>query len=193
MSRFLTAARKVLSFLWSSLRAAHTLVFGLLSVGLIAGLVFIIADRDTPEIPDGGALALNITGTLVEQKTALDFSTVLQGQSIPNETLVRDVAMHIAAAAPRFLSRDEVTEQDLAEEREIAREQAIQAGKPEQIVEKIVEGKLNKYYSLHCLFDQAYVKDPDKTVGALLNEAIGRIGENIQVQRFTRYVLGEGN
>ena len=72
-----------------------------------------------------------------------------------------------------------------------ARDQAIKAGKPEAVVEKIVAGKMEKYYSQHCLLEQPYVKDPDKSVGELLHEAIGRIGENMQIKRFTRYVLGE--
>ena len=107
------------------------------------------------------------------------------------QALVKDIAMHVAAAAPRFLSRDDVTESDLADEREIARDQAIKAGKPEAVVEKIVTGKMEKYYSQHCLLEQPYVKDPDKSVGELLHEAVGRIGENMQIKRFTRYVLGE--
>ena len=79
----------------------------------------------------------------------------------------------------------------LADEREIAREAAIKAGKPEQVVDKIVAGKMEKYYSEHCLLEQPYVKNPDVTVGELVTDAISRIGENIQVRRFSRFVLGE--
>ena len=79
----------------------------------------------------------------------------------------------------------------LAEEREIAREQALKSGKPEKVVDKIVEGKLEKFYAEHVLLEQAYVKDPDKTVGQLITEAVGRIGENIQLRRFARFVLGD--
>ena len=128
-------------------------------------------------------------GVLVEINCETDFAA----RSDDFQALVRDIAMHIAAAAPRFLTREEVTEADLADEREIARDQALKAGKPEKVVDKIVEGKLGKFYSMNCLLDQAYVKDPDRTVGELLNEAVGRIGENMKIKRFTRYVLGEVN
>ena len=128
-------------------------------------------------------------GVMVEVNCETDFAA----RSDDFQTLVRDIAMHVAAAAPRFLSRDEVSEADLADEREIARDQALKSGKPEAIVEKIVTGKMEKYYSQHCLLEQPYVKDPDKTVSDLMHEAVGRIGENMQIKRFTRYVLGEAN
>ena len=146
------------------------------------------ADRATGEglvgsyIHTGGKI-----GVMLEINCETDFAA----RSDDFRALVKNIAMHVAAAAPRFLSRDDVTEADLADEREIAREQAIKADKPEAIVDKIVAGKMNKYYSQHCLLDQPYVKDPDKTVGELLHEAVGRIGENMQIKRFTRYVLGE--
>jgi elongation factor Ts len=100
------------------------------------------------------------------------------------EAVLRDVAMHIAAAAPRFVRRDEVSEKVLADEREIAREQALKAGKPPQVVEKIVEGRMEKYFGEACLLEQPFVKDPDKTVKQLL-------GEGIAITRFARFVLGE--
>jgi len=148
------------------------------------------ADRATGEglvscyIHTGGKI-----GVMIEVNCETDFAA----RSDDFQALVRDVAMHVAAAAPRFLSRDDVTESDLDEEREIARDQALQAGKPEAIVDKIVAGKIEKYFSQHCLLEQPFVKDPDKTVKELLHEAVGRIGENMQIKRFTRYVLGEGN
>jgi elongation factor Ts len=148
------------------------------------------ADRATGEglvgsyIHTGGKL-----GVMVEVNCETDFAA----RSDDFQTLVRDIAMHVAAAAPRFLSRDEVTESDLGEEREIARDQALRAGKPEAIVDKIVAGKMEKFFSQHCLLEQPYVKDPDKTVNELLHEAVGRIGENMQIKRFTRFVLGEDN
>jgi elongation factor Ts len=126
-------------------------------------------------------------GVLVEMNCETDFAA--RGEDF--RELVRGVAMHIAAAAPRFVRREEVTEQILADEREIAREQALASGKPEKVVDKIVEGKLDKYFSQNCLLDQPYVKDPEKTVGQLVAEAVGRIGENIQIARFSRFVLGE--
>jgi elongation factor Ts len=93
--------------------------------------------------------------------------------------------MHIAAASPRFLSREEVSTKVLSDEQEIARDQAVKAGKPPQVVEKIVAGRLEKYFGEACLLDQPFVKDAEKTVGQFL-------GEGIKVRRFARFVLGEG-
>ncbi|NIL99992.1 MAG: translation elongation factor Ts [Acidobacteria bacterium] len=148
------------------------------------------ADRATGEgivssyIHTGGKI-----GVLIEVNCETDFAA----RSDDFQELVRDLAMHVAAAAPRFVKRDEVTEADLEEEREIARDQALRAGKPEAIVDKIVDGKMEKFYAQHCLLEQPFVKDPDKTIGELMHEAVGRIGENMHVKRFTRYVLGEDN
>jgi elongation factor Ts len=107
------------------------------------------------------------------------------GQTGNAEALLRDVAMHVAAAAPRFVRREDVAEDVLAYEREIARDQAVKAGKPAQVVEKIVQGRIEKYYSEVCLLEQPFVKDPDKTVRQLL-------GDGLAVKRFARFVLGDG-
>lgn len=101
------------------------------------------------------------------------------------DALLRDVAMHIAAAAPRYVKRDEVSPKVLADEQEIAREQALKAGKPPQVVDKIVAGRVDKFLGEICLIDQAFVKDPEKTVKQLL-------GDGLAVKRFARFVLGEG-
>ena len=126
-------------------------------------------------------------GVLVEVNCETDFAA----RSDDFKKLVQEIAMHIAAAGPRFLSRESVTEEVLAEEREIARAQALKAGKPENVVDRIVDGKMEKFYSENCLLQQPFIKDPDISVGELLTQAIARIGENIQLRRFTRYVLGE--
>jgi len=126
-------------------------------------------------------------GVLIEVNCETDFAA----RSDDFQALVRGISMQVAAAAPRFVRREEVSAEVLEEEREIAREQALKAGKPEKVVDRIVEGKLEKFYAEHCLMEQPYVKDPDQSVGQLINEAIGRIGENIQVRRFARFVLGE--
>jgi len=126
-------------------------------------------------------------GVLLEVNCETDFTAA----SDDFRQLVRAISMHVAAAAPRFLKREEVSESMLEDEREIARDQAVKAGKPESVVEKIVAGKMEKFYAEHCLLEQPYVRDPDKTVGQLISDAVGRIGENIQVRRFVRYVLGE--
>ena len=127
-------------------------------------------------------------GVLVEVNCETDFVA----RTEPFLELVRDIALHIAAAEPRFVGREEVTAEDLERERAIYREQALASGKPPAVVEKIVEGKLEKYYSEFVLLEQPFVKDPDKTVGQLIAERVGKIGENIKVRRFTRYKLGEG-
>jgi elongation factor Ts len=126
-------------------------------------------------------------GVLVEINCETDFAA----RSDDFKALVHDLAMHVAAAGPRFVRREEVTEEILDEEREIAREAALKSGKPENVVDKIVTGKMEKFYAENCLMEQAFVKDPEITVGQMVTDAIARIGENIQVRRFVRYLLGE--
>ncbi|HKH43671.1 MAG TPA: translation elongation factor Ts [Thermoanaerobaculia bacterium] len=127
-------------------------------------------------------------GVLVEVNCETDFVA----RTDEFQELVRDIAMHIAAAEPRFVRREEVTEDVLAREREIFRDQAAASGKPAQVVEKIVTGKMEKYYSEFVLLEQPFVKDSDKTVGQIITEKVAKIGENIQVRRFVRFKLGEG-
>jgi len=127
-------------------------------------------------------------GVLLEVNCETDF--VARTEDF--QGLVRDIAMHIAAADPRFTRRDEVTEQILAQEREIFREQAIDSGKPEAVVDRIVDGKMEKFYAQNVLLDQPFVKDPDRSVADLVTEAVARMGENIQLRRFARFKLGEG-
>jgi elongation factor Ts len=126
-------------------------------------------------------------GVMIEVNCETDFAA----RSDDFQQLVKDLSMHVAAAAPRHVTRDEVSEQVLAVEREIAHDQAVKAGKPEKVVDKIVEGKIEKYFAENCLLEQPYVKDPDRTVGQLITDAVSKIGENIQLRRFVRYVLGE--
>ena len=127
-------------------------------------------------------------GVLVEVNCETDFVA----RTDQFQELVRDIAMHIAAAEPRFIRREEVTPDDLERERAIFREQALASGKPPAVVDRIVDGKLEKYYAEYVLLEQPFVKDPDKTVGQLVQERIAKIGENIVVRRFARYRLGEG-
>ncbi|MNY21032.1 Elongation factor Ts [compost metagenome] len=100
--------------------------------------------------------------------------------------------MHIAAANPTYVRREEVPTEALEKEKEILRNQALNEGKPEKIIEKMVEGRIGKYYEEFCLMEQAFIKDPDKTIDQLLNEKIAAIGENISIRRFVRFGLGEG-
>jgi elongation factor Ts len=127
-------------------------------------------------------------GVLVEVNCETDFVA----RTDQFQELVRDIAMHIAAAEPRAVRREEVTEDVLARERAIFTDQALASGKPANVVEKIVAGKMEKYFSEFVLLEQPYVKNPDQTVGQLIAEKVGKIGENIQVRRFVRFKLGEG-
>jgi elongation factor Ts len=103
----------------------------------------------------------------------------------------KDVAMQITAMSPRWVSREEVPPEALAKEREILLEQARAEGKPEHIIEKMVEGRLNKFYEIHCLLDQPFIRDDSVTIQSLLTDLIARSGENIVVRRFCRFQVGE--
>ncbi|MDD4722283.1 MAG: translation elongation factor Ts [Acidaminococcaceae bacterium] len=127
-------------------------------------------------------------GVLVEVNCETDF--VAKTENF--QTLVKDIAMHIAAANPSYINREEVPVAELEHEKEVLSEQARNEGKPEKIIEKMVAGRIEKYYKEVCLLDQMFVKDTDKTISQLVNESIAKIGENISIRRFTRYQLGEG-
>jgi len=105
--------------------------------------------------------------------------------------LAHDLAMHIAAADPRYIRKEEVTPEILDKEKEIYRAQALASGKPEKVVDRIVEGKMEKFYEEVCLLEQHFVKDPGQTVGQVVASYIGKLGENITVRRFSRFKVGE--
>ncbi|MBS7403951.1 MAG: translation elongation factor Ts [Eubacteriales bacterium] len=127
-------------------------------------------------------------GVLVEVNCETDF--VAKSDAFQN--LVKDIAMQIAAAKPLYVTEAEVPTEALDAEKEILKAQALNEGKPEAVVEKMVEGRIKKYYKDVCLLDQDFVKDSSKTVSQVINEAILSIGEKISVRRFTRYEMGEG-
>jgi len=131
-------------------------------------------------------------GVLVELNCETDF--VARGEEF--QQLVKDIAMHIAAAEPRYVLREDVPAETIEKEREIARAQAKNdpknANKPDQVVDKIVEGRLNKFYEEVVLLDQPFVKDPTKTVGELVTDKVAKTGEKITIRRFSRYKMGEG-
>lgn len=131
-------------------------------------------------------------GVLVEVNCETDF--VARGPEF--QQLVKDIAMHIAAAEPRYVSQADVPAEALEKEREIAAAQARNdpknANKPDQVIEKIVEGRLHKYYEETVLLSQPFVKDPAKTVGEVVTEKVAKTGEKITVRRFMRYKMGEG-
>lgn len=126
-------------------------------------------------------------GVLIEVNCETDF--VARTEEF--QDLVRDLAMHVAASAPVYVSKDEVPESALETERSVFRAQAAESGKPANVVEKMVEGKVQKYYTDVCLLEQAFVKDPQRSVGQLVTDAIAKIGENIVVRRFARFQLGD--
>ncbi|BDF58507.1 elongation factor Ts [Christensenellaceae bacterium] len=127
-------------------------------------------------------------GVLVEVNCETDFVA----KTDDFQALVKDIAMHIAASNPLYVSEEEVDPAVLEKEKEILTAQAINEGKPANVVEKMVEGRIKKYKKEICLLDQPFVKDPDKTIQDLLNEQVGKIGEKISIRRFTRYEMGEG-
>jgi len=126
-------------------------------------------------------------GVLVEINCESDFVA----RTDDFQKLCHDVAMHIAALDPRFLRREEVTQDTLDREREIYREQAKATGKPEPVIEKIVTGKMEKFYEENCLYEQHFIKDEGVTVKELVDQAISKVGENIAIRRFSRFKVGE--
>jgi len=126
-------------------------------------------------------------GVLIEINCETDFVA----RTTEFQALLKDVAMQVAAANPRFVRREEVPAEELQKEKAIYRQQALDTGKPEKVVDKIVDGKIERFYSEACLLEQAFIKDPDKSVTDIVNDAIARLGENIQIRRFARYHLGE--
>ena len=127
-------------------------------------------------------------GVIVEVNCETDF--VARNEEF--KSLCHDIAMQVAATNPEYVSKDEVPEEVLEKERSILRAQALNEGKPEHIVEKMVEGRLGKFYQENCLLEQPFIKDPDVNVQHVVKEAIAKLGENINVRRFARFVLGEG-
>ena len=126
-------------------------------------------------------------GVLVEINCETDFVA----RTAEFQALLKDMAMQVAVANPRYVRREEVSADELEKEKSIYRQQALESGKPERVVEKIVEGKMDRFYSEVCLLEQAFIKDPDRKVSDIIHDAVGRLGENIQVRRFARYHLGE--
>lgn len=126
-------------------------------------------------------------GVMLEVNCETDF--VARNEMFKN--FVHDIALHITAAAPLYVSKEDVPQEVLDKEKELYRKQALNEGKPEKIIDKIAEGKLKKYYEENCLLEQPFVKDNDVKIGDLLKQNIAKIGENIVIKRFERYILGE--
>jgi elongation factor Ts len=157
----------------------------------------LIASKKEGRVTAEGAVGAYIhmggkVGVLVEVNCESDFVA----RSEEFQQLVKDIAMHIAASSPKYIKREDVPEEELRKEREILMEQLKNdpknANKPEEILNKIVDGRLNKFYEENVLLDQPFIKEPSKTVGELVIEKIASIKENITIRRFTRYKMGEG-
>jgi elongation factor Ts len=145
-------------------------------------------DRETREglvwsyIHMGGKI-----GVLVEINCETDFVA----RTNEFQQLAKDIAMHIAASSPDFIRREEVPAELLEREKSIYRDQAAQTGKPENVLDRIVEGRLEKFYQEVCLLDQPFIKNPDISVQQLIQEVAGKVGENVQLRRFARFQLGQ--
>lgn len=127
-------------------------------------------------------------GVLMEVNCETDF--VAKNDKF--QAFARDIAMHIAASAPQYVRREEVPADVIEREKEIYRAKARETGKPDNIIEKIIEGQINKFFADVCVLEQPFIKDPDKTVQTCMNETIAALGENISIRRFARFALGEG-
>ena len=145
------------------------------------------ADRQTSE---GNVSTYIHAGNRIGVMLQLNCETDFVANTPEFQELGKDICMHIAAARTRFAKRDEVTEEDLAREREIFSHQARESGKPEKIIEKIVTGKMEKFYEENCLLDQKFIKDNEVTIGELIKQKIAKLGENITVGQFARYEIG---
>jgi elongation factor Ts len=146
------------------------------------------SDRSTGDGAIGSYIhAGNKIGVLVNLQCETDFVA----NTDDFKDLLKDIAMHIAAAKPRFTSRDDVTQEVLDQEREIFAHQARESGKPENIIDKIVDGKMSKFYEENCLLDQAFIKDGDLTIQELIKQKIAKLGENITVGDFTRFEISK--
>jgi len=126
-------------------------------------------------------------GVLVEINCETDFVA----RTAEFQALLKDIAMQVAAANPRFVRREDVSAEESEKEKAIYRQQALESGKPEKVVDKIVEGKMERFYSEVCLLEQPFIKEPERKVSDIVNDAAARLRENIQIRRFARYNLGE--
>ena len=126
-------------------------------------------------------------GVLIEVNCETDFVA----RTDEFKELAHNLAMQVAASSPLYVSKEDVPEDALEKERRLYREQALEQGKPEKVIDRIVEGKLNKFYQEVCLLEQPFIREPEKTVSQLITEHIAKLGENIRVKRFVRFQLGE--
>jgi len=147
------------------------------------------ADKATSEGAVGSYIhAGGKVGVIVEVNCETDFVA----KTDEFQSFVKDIAMHIAALNPLYVRREDVPQDVIDKERSIYKTQALESGKPEKVVEKMVDGKVGKFFQEVCLLEQSFVKDPDRTVKELLTATIAKLGENISIKRFARFKVGEG-
>jgi len=149
------------------------------------------AKRAGREMSEGVVHAYIHTGGKIGVLVEVNCETDFVAKTDDFQDLAKNIAMHIAASSPVGIRPEDVPPDVVEKEKEIYRAQALESGKPEKVVDKIVEGKLAKFFKESCLLNQPYVRDPDITVADMLNDAIAKIGENITVRRFTRFQIGE--
>lgn len=149
------------------------------------------AKRAGRQASDGRVEAYVHPGSRIAVMLELNCETDFVARTDDFKTLAHDLALHIAFAAPHYLTRQDVPEGVLESERAIYRAQALQEGKPANVVDRIVEGRLEKFYQQTCLMEQPFVRDEDRTIQDLVTEAIAKFGENVVLRRFVRYAVGE--
>ncbi len=151
-----------------------------------------VAEKGERATPEGVVETYGHPGNRVGVMLELNCETDFVARTPEFRAVAHDLALHIAFAAPRYIAREDVPEAVVEAERTSYRAQALAEGKPEPIIERIIQGKLDKFYHSVCLLEQPFVKDEERTVGDVVKELIARLGENVVVRRFVRYELGEG-
>lgn len=150
------------------------------------------AAKKMDRIASEGIIASYIHGGRIGVIVEINSETDFVAKNVEFQEFGKDVAMQVAAANPLYLRKEDVPQEAIDKEKEILRNQALNEGKPAQIVDKMVEGRIAKYYKEVCLLEQPFIKDPDKTIDQLLKEKIAKIGENLSIRRFSRFEVGEG-
>ena len=150
------------------------------------------AAKKMDRIASEGIIASYIHGGRIGVIVEINSETDFVAKNLEFQEFGKDVAMQVAAANPLYLRKEDVPQEAIEKEKEILRNQALNEGKPAQIVDKMVEGRIAKYYKEVCLLEQSFIKDPDKTIDQLLKEKIAKIGENLSIRRFSRFEVGEG-
>jgi elongation factor Ts len=153
--------------------------------------VAVAAKRESKATTEGTIAAYIHHGSKIGVMVELNCETDFVAKTDDFKELARDIAMQIAWSDPPYLGREDIPEKVLEEEKEIQRQRALKEGKPEHVVEKMVEGRMKEFYQRVCLLDQPFVKNDDTTIGNIITEAMGRLGEKIMVRRFCRYRVGE--